>query len=323
MNKTLFGLGLSLILLSCGWLLGLHQQLNVGTPSSRWVFDAYQHKISIARQYKEKRTLIVAGSNAMFGINSAQIEAFWNRPTINLGVNAGLGLDYIFYKAKQVARSGDVILLPMEYALYLDDGTPNAQIVDYAFARDPLYLQSLSPLNYLQFTFAMSPERWIQGLRRPIDSPVTNGTYGAHHLDQRGDQTFSSKSDRTEGGRLSVEQAKNWQYGARSIKEIGGWNMLASFSRWAKINGICLIAVPTVLLHHDQYDTDLIEKKFYDSLPNKIKTLGISFVGKPRDFMYPREWFFDTDHHLQDWARNRHTSHLIHLLNPDPLTYCH
>jgi hypothetical protein len=38
--------------------------------------------------------------------------------------------------------------------------------------------------------------------------------------------------------------------------------------------------------------------------------------------MYPADWFFDTDHHLQDWARARHTAKLIALLNQDPLSYC-
>lgn len=322
MKRFLLGVVISFCVLSALWLLGIRAQLNTGTPSSRWVFDAYQHKLAIANTNPKNRTLIVAGSNAMFGINSSLIENYWHRPTINLGVNAGLGLPYILYLTKQIAQPGDVILMPMEYALYLDNGEPNSQIIDYVVARDPTFLQTLSPAQYLYWTFSMSPERWIQGLRRPHDVPVISGTYGAHHLDLHGDQIQTSEVDQTKENKASVEHTKNWHYGARAIIEKGGWNEIASFSQWAKINRICVIAIPTVLLHHTQYDTDLIEKKFYDDLPRKITNLGIPFIGNPRDFMYPSNWFFDTDHHLKDWARNRHTENLIRILNPNPLSYC-
>jgi hypothetical protein len=33
--------------------------------------------------------------------------------------------------------------------------------------------------------------------------------------------------------------------------------------------------------------------------------------------MYPREWFFNTDHHLIDQARTRHTRRIIEDLGPD------
>lgn len=322
MTKFLLGACSSFFILAGIWFIGLEAQYNVGTPSSRWVFDAYQKKIAIAEQSSKNRILIVAGSNALFGINSQKIELFWHRPTINLGVNAGLGLPYILYLAKKTAKPGDIILMPMEYALYLDSGEANSQIIDYAFARDPSYLQQLSTLDYLRFSFAMSPERWIQGLSRPIDLPVTAGTYGAHHLDDRGDQTHSSSNDRNESNKIAVKNAKEWSYGARALSEKGGWDSLLSFSLWANKNHVCLIAIPSVLLYKNKYATDPIEKNFYASLPRKIESLGIPYIGKPSDFMYPPEWFFDTDHHLQDWARNFHTEKIIHLLNSDPLSYC-
>lgn len=322
MKKFFLGFSLSLILLSTVWVVGIYSQFHVGTPSSRWVFDAYQKKISTANNMQGNRLLIVAGSNALFGINTQKLENYWNRPAINLGVNAGLGLPYILHLAKNTAQSGDVILLPLEYALYLDDGKPNSQIVDYIIARDPSYLKEFSPVNFTQFIISMSPDRWVLGLSKPIDMPVTSGTYGAHHIDQHGDQILTSKNDRSEGDILAVSQAKVWQYGLRDLSEKGGWHQLKLFAQWAKDNNICIVAVPTVLLHHTQYDTDIVEKNFYDGLPRRITQLGIPYIGKPRDFMYPNEWFFDTDHHLQDWARDKHTDKLIRILDKNPLTYC-
>lgn len=322
MKKFWSGVLLSSLTLSVVWIVGVRQQLGVPTPSSRWVFDAYQHKIAAADKVLTPRVLIVAGSNAMFGIDSRQIEAYWQRPVINLAVNAGLGLPYILDISKRVARPGDVILMPMEYALYLDDGAPNAQIIDFVIGRDLSYWRQLSLMQRLYFAASMAPERWVQGLRHPFDNAVTSGTYGAHHLDLRGDQTHSSATDRTPADEAAVHTTKAWNYGAKAEKEKGGWHLLSQYAKWAQENKVCVIAVPTVLQYHEKYDTDPQDVMFYSSVVSRVGAAGIPYVGSPRNFMYPDAWFFDTDHHLQDWARTRHTAKLIALLSQDPLSYC-
>lgn len=322
MKRFWFGAALAAFLLSAAWLIGVKAQLNVPTESSRWVFDAYRLKIAAANALAGPRVLIVAGSNAMFGIDSGQLESYWHRPVVNLGVNAGLGLPYILSVSQQVARPGDVILMPMEYALFLDNGEANAQVIDYVIARDRAYWHSLSYFDRWRFISGMAPERWIHGLRNLPDNPVSSGTYGAHHLDARGDQTHSAAADRRPADIAAVAATKAWDYGARAAKETGGWALIADYSRWARAHDICVVAVPTVLLHYLKYDTDPLDQAFYAGLPDRVRAAGIPYVGAPRDFMYPPSWFFDTDYHLQDWARKLHTARLIELLNRDPRSYC-
>jgi hypothetical protein len=266
--------------------------------------------------------LVVAGSNAMFGIDSGQLEAYWHRPVVNLAGNAGLGLPYILDLSQRAAHNGDVILMPLEYALMLDDGKPNAQIIDYVMARDLDYWRSQPRIEQLRFAVGLAPDRWLQGLQHQPDAPVTSGTYGAHHLDARGDQTHTAPADRTDADKAAVAAVKPWDYGSRAASESGGWQQLARYAQWAHRHNVCLVAVPTVLLHHAKYDSDAADQAFYSSLPQRMGALGIPYVGKPMDFMYPPSWFFDTDHHLQDWARAKHTARLISLLAPNPLAYC-
>jgi hypothetical protein len=37
--------------------------------------------------------------------------------------------------------------------------------------------------------------------------------------------------------------------------------------------------------------------------------------------MYPADWFFNTDYHLQDWARREHTRRILAIpgLSPDSI----
>jgi hypothetical protein len=323
--KFWIGFFTCLITLSLVWTQGITTQLGTPTPTSRWVFDAYQLKLQAAEQITVPKVLVVAGSNAMFGIDSKQLSEYWQRPTINMAVNAGLGLDYILAQAQKVARRGDILVLPLEYALYLDNGEANSQIIDYVIGRDSAYWNSLTYGQRTQYIVGMAPERWIQGLRKPADSPVTSGTYGAHHLNTVGDQTFSGREHQQEHDRAAIAVAaspkKAWTYGERALQEKGAWDKLRQFAEWSRENQICLIAVPTALLFQDSYRRSSVEQRFYESLPDRVRQLGISYVGQPYDFMYPADHFFDTDHHLQDWARTIHTRKLITLFKASPMCW--
>ena len=304
------------------WISGLEAQIGVPTPSSRWVFEAYDKKARIAAETPSPRVLVVAGSGALFGLDSAAISRSWNIPVVNMAVNAGLGLPYILWQARQTARAGDVILMPLEYALYVDDDRPNAQIVDYAFARDPSYWHALSPWRAAWFAAAMSPDRWWQGLRRQDDPPIAGGLYGGFHIGPAGDQTHTAESDRTSGNAAEVAASRVWDYGTRALSSHGGWRQLAAFAQWAAHARVCLLAVPTAFLIQTRYATNPVERAFYDNLPERVRSLGIPWFGQPRDFMYPASWFFNTDYHLRDWARLEHTRRILAIPGLSPATAC-
>jgi len=318
MRRFYAAAALGFVLLTLAWVAGLAAQLGAPTPTSRWVFEAYQKKDRIAAATPAPRILIVAGSSALFGLDSAALSRAWGRPVVNLAVNAGLGLRYILWQARQVARAGDSILLPLEYALYVDDDRPNAQIVDYAIARDRSYWRDLPAWRKAWFAAALSPDRWWMGLRRLGDPPVAAGLYGGHHIDALGDQTHTSPADRSPQDAADVAASRVWDYGAQAGSSRGGWPELAAFARWAGNSRVCLIAVPPSLLSQPRYVDDPVERAFYDGLPARVAGLGIPYFGHPRDFMYPADWFFNTDYHLQDWARREHTRRILDIQGLKP-----
>lgn len=309
-------------LLSLLWLIGIKWQLGVPTPGSRWVSEAYQLKLAAANNTKGPKVLIVAGSNAMFGYDSRRLSNYYQRPVINLAVNAGLGLPYILYSARQTAKAGDIVLLPLEYALLVNEPTFNAQIIDYVVARDLDYWRQLGRWQQLQIAAAMSADRWWQGLRHLPDVPAIGGTYGAHHLNAVGDQTHTAATDRSQADKDAVARAKTWNYGEQDRQDHGAWDLLAGFAKWAQSNQVCLIGLPTILLDRPSYHQDAVERAFFGGLPRRFQALGIAYLGQPYDFMYPSDQFFDTDHHLQDHARRLHTERVIALLQAHPDSAC-
>jgi hypothetical protein len=324
MSRFFIGLIVAFLLCSVAWVTGIQQQRDVPTAMSRWVFDAYQLKTRAAQTTTGQRILILAGSNALFGIDSGLLESTWQRPVVNLSLNAGLGLPYILDFSRHVARAGDIVLLPIEYGLYLDNGSPRTQFIDYVLARDPAYLDRMETIDRMHFMAKLSPERWIHGLRRLPDHPVDSGTYGIHHMDRRGDQTHTALDGRTSAETQDLQTAarKIHNYGFRALNESGSWKILENYSRWAKEHHICLLAVPSALLGHTEYVSDPVERNFYETLPDRIRATGIPYYGKPLDFMYPADRFFNTEYHLESHARTKHTTGLIDSLGQHPDQLC-
>ncbi len=310
-------------LASLVWLAGLKAQIGVATPSSRWVFEVTEKKRQLADATPSPRALVVAGSGALFGLDAAALSRAWGLPVLNLAVNAGLGLRYILWQAEQRARPGDAVLLPLEYALFVDDSeAPNGQIIDYALARDGDYWRSLPIWQKLRFAAGLTPDRWWQGLRRLPDAPMAAGTYGGHHIDGVGDQTGTAATDQQPIDQAAIALAPVWFYGRRGADSPGGWSALAEFAGWAKARGICLVMLPSPFLVKPDYATDPVERRFYETLPARISALGIPYIGRPSDFLYPESWFFNTEYHLLDWARARHTERIIALFGTSPFDIC-
>jgi len=309
------GLIVGFSLISIVWIALILGQVGNPTITSRWVYDAYQKKESLIRENNRSKIIIVAGSNAMFGIDSKMLEKRYGKDVVNFGVNAGLFLPYILYRAKKVLKRGDIAILPLEYSMYVYDGEPNEQMIGYTYSFDPSFFWSLSLKEKFLLIWKTPLKRVIEGYMKTGTKPINYGLYGAHRLDNNGDEINSSISDMTKAERDAIANIKPTLYAKESKgKSIVSWRYLKRFDRWAKDNGICTIYTPPVFMNQKIYHSDKDEINFYKSLPKIAKANGLNFIGNPYDFMYPKSWFFNTDYHLNAEARERHTKKLIELL---------
>jgi hypothetical protein len=64
------------------------------------------------------------------------------------------------------------------------------------------------------------------------------------------------------------------------------------------------------------------ERKLYRDLPAYARRNGLNYFGDPRNFLYPRDWFFDTNYHLVAEKRQVYTTALLALLGDNPRNEC-
>ncbi|MGM0693343.1 MAG: hypothetical protein ACQEUN_08020 [Pseudomonadota bacterium] len=326
------GITLGLLLAGGLWLLLLAGQMGRPHPNHQWVLEAWAHKQARAEALPAPRLLVAGGSSAMFGIDSSRLEATFARPTVNLGVNAGLGLPVILHQTLTVAGAGDTVVMPLEYPLFGHRGEVNQVMNDYYLGQPEallqawqLYREALPGYRWLpliaseafQIVMQTSPARVLQGYRGLPEGFRVTGTYGAHRLDGHGDQTQTSREQRAPWMRTQAVAEAPRRYGAEHERDAPGWALLRHFQARLRDRDACLVLVPPAFLSHPAYREDPDERHFYATLPEQAARHGLTYRGAPHDFMYPPDAMFDTDYHLVDEARQRNTRKLIEVLTAE------
>lgn len=313
-----------LALAAVAWLGFIYGQL--GNPTPSWVHHAYLLKQRAAEAIQQPKIVIVSGSNALFGINSTLLSQAYQRPVVNQGVNAAMLLPYILYRSQQVLKSGDIALLPLEYPLYLYNGETNTQLIDQILARDPGFFWQLGWRERFRIVWETPWERVWQGYHPSDAQPPVTGLYGNHNVNPlTGDQLNNDKV------LLVGQELREWEthrdmephrYGKDDKPGNLAWQYLRNYIVWAKQQGVCLIFIPSAFHERAFYHQDPQEQAFYAGLPDKVRALGGQYVGSPFAYMYGLDDLFNTEYHLTNEGRQRHTAKLIHDLGPSLAGYC-
>lgn len=287
------------------------------TKMSQWIFDAYEKKEKIARSIKGRKIVIVAGSNALFGVDSRMLSDAYGLPVINDSVNAGIELPTILYLAKRVIGSGDVVIVPLEYPMYSYEGKPGMQMIDYIFSRVPEFFVKLTLKEQLYMVWHVSFKRIQNGYLHAGDQAVTKGLYGAHHIDANGDQNETEVSYRNEAMQAEVQNhmLHPETYGAKYDSGALGWEYLEAFTRWCRERDAKVIFMPSTLMEDASYRNEPKEQWFYTHIVEEVRERGWTYVGDPYDYMYDQALYLNTNFHLIDRGRKIRTEKMIDDLN--------
>ena len=294
-----------------------------------WIFYAYKNKQMYESQIMKKKILIVSGSNALFGMDAKQIESSTGVPTVNLGVHAGLGIDYILYQAKKTLKPGDIVLLPLEFSLYHqskdDQLLSNTLLRKYIISYDHDYLSQLGLIEKLKVILYPSgisqedidaiaailknesPFDKNRVYSRILERVHTGKCYTGISLNRNGDETCNI-------GKSPTEDIKNKKLIDPVLnKPIDTSGSIRDFCIYAKKHKITVIPLYPALLFNLNYDSN--NYKIYFS---QIKTFwleqGFLFQDSPSQSFLEEKMMFNTIYHPNDKGRTLRTENVINLL---------
>lgn len=286
-------------------------QIGSPTESSRWLYELDKIKSSFANSIITPKLLIVSGSNALFGISSRMITEETGIPAVNAGIHAGLGSNYILYRARFLAKAGDTVVLPLEYELYSSSAKPSDILVDYVFAHDPKYL-----LIHPWFIALLSFERLMLGISTKFHTPPrVDMEYQYRFINASGDVTANTEANITVKNRKKVNDTSPINIKQKIIYGSSPLRSIRDFADWCHKNKIRLIATWPSTIWFESYKNHSYQE-FFRNIEEFYNSIDVPVLGKYNDFMYDKSMFYDTMYHLNDRGMRHRTKQLIDLLQP-------
>ncbi|MDF5714783.1 MAG: hypothetical protein PUP93_13075, partial [Rhizonema sp. NSF051] len=296
--------------------------------SEDWIYYAYRNKQKYASQIVNRKIVIVSGSNALFGIGAKQIESSTGISTVNLGVNAGLGVDYILEQAKKRLKPGDIVLIPLEFQLYYqskDQQMLANPLRDYIISYDNDYLNKLSLIDRLKvllspYGIEQEDIDVIKALLRnesPFDKKTvysrilarldTGECYTGMTLNRNGDETCNI-------GKSPIKNLKKQGKIQIDLKNpIDASGSLRDFCIFAKNHQITVIPLYPAALSYSDYKADNY-KNYFDKIKRFWLQQNIPFDDSPSKSFLAEQMMFDSLYHPNDQGRNLRTKNIIDIL---------
>ncbi len=280
-----------------------------------WINNCFIKKDNYARSINKKKIVFASGSNTLYGMETCLIENIFQIPTVNLAIHAGLKADYILYRAKKVLKNGDIAILPFEYQNYLWDGEEEEARTYYILTHDKNYfLTELDFYEKLSLLASIKPFEFIKTGKEHLsdlkEQEIGHG-YTSVTLNKNGDETYKNG--------VTAKAYEPFQL-KESFRETKGLKKILEFSKWCTDNNIKLFITFPNTINHTEYHKEPYTKYFED-LIKFFKQNNIDIIGKPTDFLYPKNYFYDTSYHMNLYGANVRTLDFMKIISENHLKY--
>jgi len=253
----------------------------------RETFRNIPRKHAIARKIIGKKILLVGGSGVANGLSAGIIEK--NLPgyqAVNMGVNAGLGLEFNLNEVRGLLQRGDLVVLSPEYDNFEGGYRGGLQILK-AVNVAPFTLQYVSRERYRELLRGESLAFLQLKAQSNFDGITGILTHASVQLDDKGDRV--SRSSLHDVGAMAFSFAPDPQAYAACVA------LLNEFDRFCRDRGVTALlsfpALPTVQYRAAQRNIDGLYRQL-----SKDTTMFI--LHPPAETVYDPSEFDDSVYHL-------------------------
>lgn len=270
-----------------------------------WINSCLDKKEHFAKMEEKNKIIFTSGSNVLFGVNTKLISKELQIPTYNMAIHAGLGASFVIDEAKNVLKSGDVVILPLEYNLYLGDDEINKLAFDFyrKYQRDKLKKASTYPLQ-VYYLLTNNPIKVIRHTRfaNKFKNVPETASYASVNLNEHGDQTNAV-------GRRLKEPEQPFKPPA-VFAETKSLIAIKEFNQWCTENNIAMYITYPNMLRLPVYN-EKAYRDYFENLDHYFSVNNIKTFSSPDDSMLDIDLFYDTNYHLNSEGQLIRTEKLI------------
>lgn len=297
MKNILKAISFFLILVLFFWFVIMPQD-NLGYNA------AARDKFERLKSINSPKIVLIGGSNVAFGIDSEMLEDAFEMPVVNLGLHGGIGQTFGTQLAKEYIHEGDIIVLLPESYDYETANIRDGVLTWLAIENDSSLWTTLqkTDLPVMIKSFPTYLKKAINMWAKHKGNQVTSNVYNRLAFNEYGDSNVIRESNIMENGYIEND-GFNCSYLSEAMRNY--WN---DFNKNAmKKGGFVLMGVPPILkedLKLSDYDLDNL-------LCQLEQELEMPIISDFENYIFPKEYFFDTNFHMTDAGAELRTRLLI------------
>lgn len=278
-------------------------------PLANDYYRAFSDKMRRLHQLPGERAIAIGGSGLAFGMDSEAVERAIGRPVVNMGLHAGLGIDFMFRHVLPELRAGDLVVVIPEYGTLSDAG-----IVDEGVISATLLSEPRSTLRLVQGADLKPMMRGFTdvALRRLIVDPgIALQRRTGRRTDYMSDhRSFDARGDET--GHLDAPSRQD-EWKMTVDPRIGGHvDILNTFAKAVEARGARAVFLYASLPESVARDN---AEALGDIEATINERLVMPHIGRPSDAVQPDANFFDTPNHPNVRGRAVATARIVSSLH--------
>lgn len=251
------------------------------------------------------KIVLVGGSNWPFGVKSAMIEETLEMPVVDMGLHAGLGMNYILSEVENDIHEGDIVIVSLEYHHFLSKSMYNGEDVLVAL----LFDVNKECIRYVKLGqwIAMIPNICLYASKKMIN-------LSSAKVDSFED-LFTRESFNVYGDEVAhYGMASTVHSGERpALREIVYGKSIRRLVRFcdcveSKGAEFVLVACPYPCSQYVQ------DEKAIKNIKKAVSSVGLSFMVEPENCLFPDSLMFNSYFHLSGRGAEMRTEDLIEVL---------
>jgi hypothetical protein len=288
------------------YLLKYEQAVNQSYPA------ATIDKHGLLDRQAQPRLILIGGSSVAFGINSPYLKEKLGYQPVNMGIQAGLGGEFMLNEVKPSLRSGDVVVISLEYETFIGF-PPDAKSVFDNLEAQKQNAQFL-PLSYISVLLDQGLIQLGSFFRRSTILLTTGKLERLPYYDRAGFNEFGDMvahySLPNDTKKLAGE-ARYYRFKPDQIQRM--IHALNDFHQYCQSKGVQVfyIAPPLMptLLTMNQAEIAKLETALAQSLTFPILARSTEVASEDQNY-------FDTRYHLNKTGMQQRTEFLAAKLLP-------
>jgi hypothetical protein len=260
------------------------------------------------------KIIIVGGSNAAFGFDSAAISEATGMPVVNMGLQGSLGLRWPLNDIKPYIHEGDIVLLSPEYhnlLSRLQGGDVLAQVLIFY----PRGVTSLSSANDVLQVLQSLPNIHTTAIKDYLEVSLRGECDFLCHNDE---YVYLRRAFNPVNGDIKTNRVKDSNEESDFLLELP-WSVpngdlesnvrfLNSFNDYVEAQGASMYYVPPSV--SDNYNPSTGET-LEEAQQYLQEHLTFPTLGSLADSIFQRQYLFDTPYHLNSDGRAVRTQMVI------------